>query len=86
MSPRTMFLSRLIWLYCILVSLYMVTHKQVTVELVTALVHSQPALFAVGLMTVIIGLAMILSHNVWSGGAARSPLPYARRESQRGAR
>ena len=69
MSPRTTFLSRLIGLYCILVSLYMVTHKEVTVEMVTALVHTQPALFAVGLTTVIIGLAMILSHNVWSGGA-----------------
>src|ERR1700719_2430256 len=69
MSPRTIFLSRLIGLYCILVSLYMVTHKQATVEMVTALVHTQPALFAVGLTTAIIGLAMILSHNVWSGGA-----------------
>ena len=38
MSPRTIFLSRLIGLYCILVSLYMVTHKQVTVEIVTELV------------------------------------------------
>jgi hypothetical protein len=61
MSQRTTFLSRLIGLYCILVSLYMVTHKQVTVEMVTALVHTQPALFAVGLTTVIIGLALILA-------------------------
>jgi len=68
MSPRTTFLSRLIGLYCILVSLYMVTHKQVTVEMVTALVHAQPALFAVGLMGMTIGLAMVLGHNVWSGG------------------
>ncbi len=69
MSPRTIFLSRLIGFYCILVSLYTVTHKQVTVEMVTALVHSQPALFSVGLLTVIIGLAMVLGHNFWSGGA-----------------
>jgi hypothetical protein len=69
MSPPTIFLSRLIGLYCILVSLYMITHKHVTIEMVTALVHTQPALFAVGLLTVIIGLAMILGHNIWSGGA-----------------
>ena len=69
MWPRTTFLSRLIGLYCILVSLYMVTHKQVTVEIVTAFVHAQSALFAVGLTTVTIGLAMILGHNIWSGGA-----------------
>ena len=69
MPPRTLFLSRLIGLYCVLVSLYMLTHKQVTVEMVTALVHTQPALFGVGLAAVIVGLAMILGHNVWSGGA-----------------
>ena len=69
MWPRTTSLSRLIGLYCILVSLYMVTHKQVTVEIVTAFVHAQSALFAVGLTTVTIGLAMILGHNIWSGGA-----------------
>jgi hypothetical protein len=69
MTSRTAFLSRLIGLYCILVSLYMVTHKEVTVEMVTALTHSQPALFAVGLMAATIGLATILGHNVWSGGA-----------------
>jgi hypothetical protein len=69
MSPRTKFLSKLIGLYCVLVPLYMLTHKQVTVEMVAALLHTQAALFAVGLMSVIIGLAMILGHNVWSGGA-----------------
>src|SRR5579872_98530 len=69
MSPRTTYLSSLIGLYCILVSLYMVTHKQVTVEIVTAFVHAQSALFAVGLTTVTIGLAMILGHNIWSSGA-----------------
>jgi len=69
MSPRTTFLSRLIGLYCILVSLSMVTHKQATVEMVTALTHNPPVLFVVGMIAVAAGLAMILGHNVWSGGA-----------------
>src|SRR4029077_1056777 len=46
------------------------THRHaqaVTVEMVTAFVHSQPALLAVGLTTVTIGLAMILGHNVCFG-------------------
>lgn len=69
MSPRTRFLSRLIGLYSILVSSSMVTHKQATIQIVTAIVHNPPALFLAGLMTVAAGLAMILGHNVWSGGA-----------------
>ena len=69
MSSRTTFLSRLIGIYCILVSLSMVTHKQATVDMATALIHSPPVLYVVGLMLVVAGLAMILGHNVWSGGA-----------------
>src|ERR1039457_2766973 len=68
MSPRTTFLSRLIGFYCILVSLSMVTHKQATVDMATALIHSPPVLYVVGVMLVVAGLAMILGHNVWSGG------------------
>ena len=69
MSARTAFLSRLVGLYCILVSLSMVTHKRATVEMMTALVHNPPLLFIVGVITLAAGLAMILGHNVWSGGA-----------------
>jgi vacuolar-type H+-ATPase subunit I/STV1 len=56
-------------LYCILVSLSMFTHKRAIVETATAIVHNPPMLFIVGLITLAVGLAMILVHNVWSGGA-----------------
>jgi hypothetical protein len=69
MSPRTTFLGRLIGLYCILVALAMLTHKQAVVELVTTLLHNAQLLFSIGVLTVIPGLAMVLGHNVWSGGA-----------------
>jgi hypothetical protein len=69
MSPRTTFLGRLIGLYCILVSLSMLIHKQATVDVVTALLHNAPLLFLLGVITVPVGLAMVLGHNVWSGGA-----------------
>jgi len=68
MWPRTTFLSRLIGLYSILVSLSMITHRQATVETVTALVHNPPLLLVVGVIAVAVGLAMVLGHNVWSGG------------------
>jgi putative exporter of polyketide antibiotics len=68
MSALTRFLARLLGLYCILVGLSMVTHKRATVETVTALAHNPPALYFAALFTLVIGLAMVLGHNVWSGG------------------
>jgi len=69
MSPRTLFLSRLIGLYCILVALSMMTRRQATVETVTALLQSPSMILIVGIITLAAGLAMVLAHNIWSGGA-----------------
>jgi len=68
MSRRTVFLSRLIGLYCILVAISMTVHKQSITETVTSLLHNAPLMFLVGILTLVAGLAMILAHNVWSGG------------------
>ena len=69
MPDRTVFLSKLIGIYCILVALPMAANKQVTLHMVTALVNDPPVLYLFGLTTVAAGLAIILNHNVWSGGA-----------------
>ena len=69
MSPRTLFLSRLIGLYCILVALSMITRKQATLESITALLRDPAMMFVLGAITLIAGLAMVLAHNKWSGGA-----------------
>ncbi len=69
MSPRTVFLSRLIGLYCILVALSMITHRQATVETATALLHNPSMMLVLGVFSLAAGLAMVLAHNIWSGGA-----------------
>lgn len=69
MSPLTVFLGRLLGLYCTLAALSMILNRQTTVQTVTALVHDAPAMFVVGIITLSTGLAMVLGHNVWSGGA-----------------
>ena len=69
MSTRTLFLSRLLGLYFLLIALSMVTHKQVTIDMVVALVHNAPLLFFMGIVIVAAGLAIVLAHNIWSGGA-----------------
>ncbi len=69
MSSRTLFLSRLIGLYCILVALSMITRKQAAVESVAAVLRDPSMMFVLGAITLIAGLAMVLAHNIWSGGA-----------------
>ena len=68
MSPRTLFLSRLIGLYCILVAMSMITRRQATLESVTALLHNPSMILILGVITLAAGLAMVLAHNIWSGG------------------
>lgn len=69
MSPRTTFLSRLIGLYSVLASLSMLTHRQASFTTANAIIHNPALLLTLSVMTVVAGLAIILGHNVWSGGA-----------------
>jgi hypothetical protein len=69
MLPRTLFLSRLIGLYCILVALSMITRKQATLESVTAVLRDPSMMLVLGAIMLVAGLAMVLTHNIWSGGA-----------------
>jgi putative exporter of polyketide antibiotics len=69
MPPRTLFLSKLIGLYCILIGLSMMTRRQDTVETVTALLQNPATTLILGVIALAAGLAMVLAHNIWSGGA-----------------
>jgi len=69
MAPRTIYLGRLIGLYCILIALAMLSHKQATVDTISMLVHDAPVLLSVSIIALVSGLAIVLAHNVWSGGA-----------------
>lgn len=68
MSQRTIFLSRLLGIYCIIFALSMVAHVQATINALTEIVHSPGVVLAFGAVAVAAGLAMVLSHNVWKGG------------------
>lgn len=69
MRPLTIFLSRLLGLFMLVLSLAMFLHRQTMVETAGLFVHDRPLLFILGLVTLIAGLAMVLAHNIWSGGA-----------------
>jgi putative exporter of polyketide antibiotics len=69
MRARTLFLSKLIGLYCILIGLSMITRGQATVETVTALLQNAAMTLILGVITLAAGLAMALAHNIWSGSS-----------------
>jgi hypothetical protein len=69
MSSRTVFLGRLIGLFFLLFGLSMLVHKQTMVDTAAAVVHDPGLVLMFGVVALVAGLAMVLGHNVWSGGA-----------------
>jgi hypothetical protein len=47
----------------------MITRRQATLETVTALLQNPSMMWVLGVITLAAGLAMVLAHNIWSGGA-----------------
>jgi len=68
MLPRTIFLSRLLGLYSLVIGLAMFAHRQATLETIKAMMHNGPAMYISGVIALAAGLAMVLGHNVWRGG------------------
>ncbi|MEP9370722.1 hypothetical protein [Mesorhizobium sp. KR1-2] len=69
MSRLTIFLSRLLGLFFLLVAITMFLQQQNTVETVAMFFRDPPLIMVLGMITLAIGLAIVLAHNVWSGGA-----------------
>ena len=69
MSSTTKYFGKLLGFYSVLVALAMITHKEATAGMLSRLTNHAGAPFAIGLIAVAVGLAMVLAHNVWSGGA-----------------
>ena len=70
--PRTRFLTRLIGLFLVIVSLAMLVQKEGLAPAIAALVHDRAALLVLAMIGLAAGLAMVLAHNVWSGGSSCS--------------
>ena len=68
MPARTLFLSRLIGLYCLLIGLTMTSHRQLTLEAVAALFQNPSLTLLLGLTTLGASLGIVLSHNLWWSG------------------
>src|SRR5271166_3122933 len=69
MSVRTVFLARLFGLYCLIMATAMLLQPEAFVTTVHAFVADAPLVLIAGVFTLFGGLAIVLLHNNWSGGA-----------------
>ena len=68
MSRLTIYLGRLIGLFLLIAALSMFLDRDSVIEMASALIDDRALLLIVGLIALGIGLALVLGHNVWSGG------------------
>ena len=66
MSPRTVFLSRLLGLFFLLCGLAMMAHQNVSAGALATLPNNRLMVLGIASLIALAGLAMILAHNVWS--------------------
>ncbi len=64
----THFLAKLIGLLQLSLGLALLFQKAVFIKLLTDLAANRSALFLVGVMLLLAGLAIVLTHNIWTGG------------------
>jgi hypothetical protein len=69
MAARTIYLSRLIGLFTLIVTLSMLVDRPQALETIRTVVQNRPALIILGVLGTAAGLAIVLGHQVWSGGA-----------------
>jgi hypothetical protein len=68
MSVRTVFLARLFGLYCLVMGPALLLQRNALPALVNAMMANAPLVLTLGVFTLFAGLAMVLLHNIWSGG------------------
>jgi hypothetical protein len=71
MPQHTVFLSRLLGLYMLIVTLWLLADPHAATTMIEALVGNPGIYVLLALITLGLGLAMVLGHNRWSGG----PMP-----------
>jgi hypothetical protein len=65
----TKFLAKLLGLWLVLVAVGIIANRQATLGAVSALLADPALAWITGVFTLLLGLAIVLTHNRWSGGA-----------------
>ncbi len=68
MTRLTIFLGWLLGLFFVLFAIAMLVNRRSTSEAAFDFTRDPPALMLAGILALVAGLAIVLSHNRWSGG------------------
>ncbi len=69
MSPTTLFLGKLIGLYLVIVALAMMARRKATIDALDGMMRNPSLLLFIDIVALAAGLALVIGHHVWSGGA-----------------
>jgi 1,4-dihydroxy-2-naphthoate octaprenyltransferase len=69
MKPLTAYLGRLLGLFTLITSFWLLVERQSTLSTIPALLGDRPAMVIFAIIALAAGLAIVLAHNIWSGGA-----------------
>jgi len=69
MHALTIFLAKLIGLYVVLMAGGMLINGKSTLAAIDGMIRSPHMLLIAGIVALPAGLALVIGHNVWSGGA-----------------
>ncbi len=69
MSPLTVFLGRFFGLSCLLMCGVLIARPRTCLEAIASMMESPGLLLVTGIFTMGGGVATVVGHNVWSGGA-----------------
>lgn len=69
MKPLTVYLGKLLGLFTLITSSWLLIERQTAVSTIPALLGDRPAMVIFAIIALASGLAIVLAHNIWSGGA-----------------
>ncbi len=69
MSTTTIFLGKLLGLYLVAISIGMLVNRRRTLAALDEMARSGPWMLFSGMVATSAGLAVVLGHQVWNGGA-----------------
>ena len=68
MKPLTIFLGKFLGLFTLITSFWLLVERQTTLSTIPALLGNRPAMVIFAIIALAGGLAIVLAHNIWSGG------------------
>ena len=66
--PLTYFYAQLFGSVILIIALAMLLNRRATLTMAHELIDNRPLLFIIGIMSLFLGVVVILTHNIWTGG------------------